>query len=635
MPNKKTPLDRFSDLTWDDIEVWAGGKIVSRGQNYQQQGRVSDLAVTDDGSLIAWVDGSERYATRVVLGEDGLPDSICTCPYERDCKHGVAVVIEYLKRVEDNRSVPKAKQDDDRLKLLEDEDWDDEPNDAVNAMSEDLRQDIDAFLQGKTKAQLIDLIHDLAGQYPEIARELSDRKRVISGNTETLVTRLRKEIRDLGNEPGWQNHWNSEGYTPDYSGIRKKLETLLKAGHTDEVLTLGRELVTTGTRQVEESDDEGETEREIADCMPVIVAALDRSSLDTADKLTWALDALLEDQFEVCEAFAEYLHRRHPQTAWRTLADRLLARLHGLKGSKDADDFSRNYERDRLSDWAIHALERAGREDEIIPLCIAEAKRTRSYERLVKRLVAARRYEDAEKWIKEGLRYIGEKWPGIGAGLRDKMREIRTLEQNWPVVAALQVEEFVRHPSRQAFTDCKKASDKTEVWHQVRESLLRYLEKGELPWTQKGWPLPESGLARPDTDQRIRFPLVGNLIDIAILEKKPDQVLKWYDQRPKGHFGWLGVDEDTIATAVQAHAPDRAVAIWQNKAERLIAQVKPSAYQEAVQFLRKAGEVMSKQNKQAQWDQYLRSLREAHARKRRLIEILDVLEGKPIINKRR
>ena len=213
MPNKKTQLDRFSDLTWDDIEVWAGGKIVSRGKNYQQQGRVSDLAGTEDGGLIAWVDGSARYATRVVLGEDGLPDSVCTCPCGLNCKHGVAVVIEYLKRVENNRSVPKAKQDDQRLRML---DWDGEPStDDENVMSEDLRQDIDAFLQGKTKAQLIDLIHDLAGQYPEMARELSDRKQVISGNTEPLVTRLRKEIRDLGEEPGWRNHWNNEGYTPE------------------------------------------------------------------------------------------------------------------------------------------------------------------------------------------------------------------------------------------------------------------------------------------------------------------------------------------------------------------------------------------------------------------------------------
>ena len=631
MPKEKIKLHQFADLTWDDIEAWAGGKIVSRGKNYQRQGRVFDLAMTDEGSLIVWVHGSARYASRVSMDEDGQPDAICTCPYAWNCKHAVAVMIEYWDRVENNRGVPKAKQDDERLKLL---DWDDEPPDDGNDISEDLRQNINDFLKNKTKAQLIDLIHDLAGQYPEMARELADRTQVISGNIETLVTRLREEIRDLGSEPGWRNYWNSEGYTPDYSGVRKKLAMILNAGHFDGVLTLGQELVTIGTRQVEESHDEGETAMEIADCMPVIVEALDRSSLDVADKLNWAVDAELEDQFNLCEAFAEYLHQQHPPTAWCTLADRLLARLHGLKRGKGGDDFSRNFERDRLSDWAIYALERAGREDEIIPLCMAEAKRTRSYERLVKRLVEARRYEDAEKWIKEGLRDLGEKWPGIGAGLRDKMREIRTLEQNWPVVAALQVEEFVRHPSLQAFTNCQQACNRTETWSRVRESLLNFLEKGELPWMQKGWPLPASGLDRPAVDKRNHFPLLDDLIDIAIHEKKPDQVLKWYDQSPKGR-GWLGVDEDAIAIAVQAHAPERAVAIWKKKAERLIAQVQPKAYQEAAKFLKKAGKVMSKQDKQAQWDQYLGSLREAHARKRRLLEILDGLQGKPILKKLR
>ncbi len=32
--------------------------------------------------------------------------------------------------------------------------------------------------------------------------------------------------------------------------------------------------------------------------------------------------------------------------------------MKGLKDSRGVDDFSRNYERDRLSDWAIDALER-------------------------------------------------------------------------------------------------------------------------------------------------------------------------------------------------------------------------------------------------------------------------------------
>ncbi|GAH04252.1 unnamed protein product, partial [marine sediment metagenome] len=276
---------------------------------------------------------------------------------------------------------------------------DHESDNTESAPAVDMQQELESFLKENTKTQLIELICDLAEKHPEMAEDLIDRKQMISGNIKALVTRLRNQIDDIGEEPGWQSYWAGEGYTPDYSGIRKKLETLLKAGHADDVLTLGRELVTTGIRQVEESNDEGETAMEIADCMPLIVEALDRSSLDDVGKLSWALDAVLEDQFEVCEAFAEYLDRRHPQTAWHTFADRLLGRLKRFKGTRSADNFSRSYERDRLSGWAIHALEQAGREDEIIPLCVAEAKRTGSYDRLVERLVAARRYEDAEQWI--------------------------------------------------------------------------------------------------------------------------------------------------------------------------------------------------------------------------------------------
>ena len=155
MRKKKQPK-RFSDLTWNDLEEWAGGKIVSRGKSYQQQGRVSDLAVMKDGSLIAWVVGSRRYVTRVTMEENGFLASTCTCPYELDCKHGVAVVLEYLECLEDRRPVPKVKQDDDRLRLLTDDDWDDEPDEDQGTGSEDMRQAIDAFLKGKTKAQLID-----------------------------------------------------------------------------------------------------------------------------------------------------------------------------------------------------------------------------------------------------------------------------------------------------------------------------------------------------------------------------------------------------------------------------------------------------------------------------------------------
>ncbi|MGD9352060.1 MAG: SWIM zinc finger family protein [Desulfobacterales bacterium] len=635
MPKKKTQPDRFVDLSWNDFEEWAGSKIVSRGKNYQRQGLVSELAQTDDGSLIAWVEGSERYATRVDMGDDGLPESICTCPYEVDCKHAVAVILEYLKRVDSNKDIPKAIPNDDRLKLLEDEDWDDEPEDDDEyVLPEDMQKDIDGFLKGKTKAQLIELIQEFARRHPKIAQDLVDRRHLSVGNTKALVKNLRQEIRDIADEPGWQNYWQGEGYTPDYSGIRKKLSALLAAGHPDEVLAVGRELVTTGNDHVGMSDDEGETHMEIADCMPVIVEALNRSSLEHADKLIWALDAVLEDQYELCEAFAEYLHRDHPATVWSTVADRLLSRLKSFKPTKGMDEFSRNYERERLSDWTIHALERASRKDEVIPLCEAEAKRTGSYLRLVDRLMAARRYQDAERWILTGIQNTKGKWSGSANRLRDKLMEIRIKERNWSAVAAIQADEFVRYPSRKAFSDCKKTSGRVKAWSDVRESLLRYLEKGILPWKQRGWPLPDSGLDKPEPERKDRYPMADKLIAIAILEKKPDQVLHWYDQILRKGFGWYGVNDDEVAASVQSYAPERAVDIWKNKAERLIAQVKPKAYREAAKYLRKAGLVMERQKKSKQWDEYLQGLRQQHARKIRLMEILDGLKGKPILKKR-
>ena len=118
MSKKKSQLDKFSRLTWNDIDGWTSGNIISRGRTYQRQGRVFDLVVTTDGGLIAWVEGSERYATKVVMDTDGQLDSICTCPYRFDCKHGVALVLECLAQLEKNRIVPEIKPDDVRLALL-------------------------------------------------------------------------------------------------------------------------------------------------------------------------------------------------------------------------------------------------------------------------------------------------------------------------------------------------------------------------------------------------------------------------------------------------------------------------------------------------------------------------------------
>ena len=108
--------DPFHDLDWATLEDWAGTKTLSRGRQYQRDGRVHDLVRRANEAIVAWVDGTERYATAVYF-DDGLV-SECTCPVGDSCKHAVAVVLEYLALCEKKIAVPSLPVGDSRCMLL-------------------------------------------------------------------------------------------------------------------------------------------------------------------------------------------------------------------------------------------------------------------------------------------------------------------------------------------------------------------------------------------------------------------------------------------------------------------------------------------------------------------------------------
>jgi uncharacterized Zn finger protein len=670
--------EAFTELTWDDLEAWAGTKVVSRGKSYKQA--VEDLRTTPEGGVVAWVQGTHRYATHVWMGKGKLL-SACTCPYSwGPCKHAVAVILVLLGAAKAKKPLLTVKESDRRLKLLratadgldvDDEDgWDDEVQDIENddepletsptskrsrgggsgrrrGSSESdgrsgriLREHFEAM----SKKDLVAFAVEQARMQKDLGRGIVEAAQLKGGKIRKLVASLRDEIEDLTREPAWVNGWTGEGEVSDYTGVQKRLAALVEAGHADEVVSLGKDLWRLGNRQIGQSDDEGETANRIRVCMDTVLSAVHRSTQSPTDRLMLIIETCLADEYSCLGTqWYEPKGEAYGREAWGHVAQALEGRLEKLPKPRGGDSFSARYGREQILRWLIVAYERAGQGREVIPLLEREAPLTLCYEELVGRLRTAKRLKDAERWAIEGFRATVAQWSGIAWKLEEQLRDMAGARKNWPAVGAYRAWEFFDQPSLDRYKSLRDAAEKFEVWDRVRAGTLEFLRTGIRPdvamkTTKKGresaatWPLPALEIDPAPSGKNAgrgfarSFPDTGTLIDIAIYEERNEEVVRLYEASRKDRFGGVGRGE-AVANAVKSTHPEISLGIWKRLAEAQIAVVKPSAYEQAAIYLRPMRALYGKLGRSAQWQAYLQELRTRHKAKRSLMRVLDKLEG--------
>ncbi|MDE3257248.1 MAG: hypothetical protein OYM47_05385 [Gemmatimonadota bacterium] len=661
------PTDPFSELTWDDLEEWAGSRIVARGRSYQRRGAVRDLQRGDDGALVAWVAGSRLYAARVSI--EGGKDLICecTCPYWTTCKHAVAVVVEYLEMTKKGTAVGRVEADDPRLEELdaitedddeplefnveedleeeplefdvEEEDLEDEP---VEPLSESVGSgksrdsSLRAYLQEHSTSELVELLLELAETHDEVRQSLENRRSLTSGETRRVLKSIRSEIATL-EEPAWESrHYGYEVRNTD--SLKAMLQALVASGESDAAVRLGPELLAAGTQALE-YEHEAESSEAIGACLDVLFQALDRTSMSPADRIEWVLDMALADEYELCsDGFENLWNKDYVKSDWSEVCDRLTQRLDGREQPPPDDELSRDYGRDLIADWLILALEKADRRKEIVPLCKREAPITSSYNRLVDRLMAERAWEEARHWCRQGIEAIPDGFADLHAALREQLQTINRRTGNPLAGLAIQAEEFFDRPSSKSFQALCNAAREQGAGEGVEAWVRHYLQTGRRPRSGRrrksdpeiGWPLPAPEVEMPAARGENEAPMVDVLMRLAIAEKKPNEVVKWYDhdRRTKAeHWQRDASLDDDVADAIASTHPDRAVSIWKELAENEIALVKPRAYQDAVPFLRKVRDVLIRSGREGEWQEYLASLRQQNRRRPRCMEELDRLEG--------
>lgn len=663
---------KWESLTWDDVTNWAGARSVTRGRAYQRGSRVRDLGISREGKLLATVTGGRRYATQVWWEADALLSS-CTCPVGwNGCKHAVAVVAAYLDMLAKGAEVPAADEADDRWEKLasnvpeepyddfgngdegDSEDDDDQPiprraTAKRRADDEKIRKHIDA----KSRAELAELVWSLTRRFPDLREEFRERIALGEGDADRLIAEARKELRRATSEPGWRNYWKGEGYTPDFSRLARYLDRMVEVGHPDAVVKLSREIMSRGMEMIGQSNDEGETATAFAECLPPIFRAVAKSSSPSAKKLLFAIDADLRDEYNVIESdlLDAVLENEASLADWSAAADELARRLQSE--TRTGGNFHDKYERERIADWLVRVLTRAGRDDEAIAVRKREARITRSYERLVPLLIERKLYDDAELWATEGIQKTVKDAPGIADQLAKAMGEIARLRGQWNAVAAHGAWEFFERPGREKFTALAAAAERAGCREAVERLTLEFLETGKLPFSvavkkdgarsvtlHPDWPLPLPDYLLPLLRIGDPHPHYDVLIDMAISERRPDDVLRWFDtwraaqkgQRAGWHFG-TGSYADKVAAAVAESHPERTLEVYRGCVDENLPQASISAYETVAAYLKKMRPILKSLDRGWEWNELVADIRVNYRNRPRFMEILDRLEARPILQK--
>jgi uncharacterized Zn finger protein len=179
---------------------------------------------------------------------------------------------------------------------------------------------------------------------------------------------IRRDIEAL--EPDWHDYDAFDADT-DFAHIAERLAALLDAGYADDVVELGEAFLQLAPKRYEYSHyDDWEIESGIAECLDIILKALPRSSLPPAEQLLLYIDAELEDEYGIFDDDTEgFIKKRSYKKAdWQVVSDILDSRLQAQTVPEDNDTSSDRYKRENLSRWLQTAMERSGRQTDIVDL---------------------------------------------------------------------------------------------------------------------------------------------------------------------------------------------------------------------------------------------------------------------------
>ena len=684
--------DFWENLAWSDIVDSFGTKTTQRGRDYANSGHVQSLWATEDGmSLLGIVCGTEDYQTLVTL-EKGtrknqfLLSSSCSCPVGCDCKHGVAVVGTFLNKfAKDEPILPCAELKDGSWEITsatgkkstlkidlenefddedddfwdDDDDWFDDDDDEDDGDTPRKRikkatktskskttkkgfkpEALRKTLKNMSQDELIKLILQLATDHQAVQEQFEHELFAATVSKSGKVDQIVKkaiEMIDKGIDYGDYGYYGNPSVD-----LRSVAEFVKQFQKFDDPLSgldqVARHLVKKGNRYLEETQDEDDYDFHIV--FEAIADVLLKSKSEPSKIILWSYEMEnLEDYDLLGEMGQTIQNHQWPMKVWGTVADEQLAALK-KKPLQPRDHW-------RLQK-IVTALDKAKRAEEATDMLRKEAPKIDEHEMLIKRLIEVNCLEEAETIATGQLQKCAvssqnHHWDWVW------MRQLKIIAEkrkDKATLASIQTAEFLHQPNWETIQPLLKSAKMLKVEPVIRKEMETFLQTGEVPEAisaalskkeptsaaKKSWPIPVF-FFQPKPEQS------GSRYDVlckwAIKEKRPHDVIRWFDELKSRPSLKRSVNPLDVAEAVWTAYPDRAFQFYRQAAEEEMNTTSTSHYPTAVSHLRKAKQALANAKRDREWSKVMEEIRAKHGRKSSLMKQIGEMEAGSIVKQRR
>ena len=140
-------------------------------------------------------------------------------------------------------------------------------------------------LEGRSQEELIEVVIDLARRNRAIQRELATRFEV-QLSVQELVADTQSAISDATDFDERPLNSNFDYDYGAYETIQRNFQRLIELGRLDHAMELSLELMRDGSYQVEMSD-EGLMSHDIAECLQIVIRAINQAKVSAAIVVEW------------------------------------------------------------------------------------------------------------------------------------------------------------------------------------------------------------------------------------------------------------------------------------------------------------------------------------------------------------